>query len=48
MGGGLIAGAVALVVAGGLAVVTSVGLVNSVNKSPQKSDSSVVNYGQRS
>jgi len=43
--GGLIAGAVAVVVAGTLAVATTVGMVNTVNDPAQDTDASVVDYG---
>jgi hypothetical protein len=48
VGGGLIAGVIALVLAGGLAVGATVGVVNSVNKAPVNSDASVVDYGSNS
>ena len=46
--GGLIAGAVALLVGGGLAVATTIGVVNTVDKSPVGTDASVVDYGSNS
>jgi hypothetical protein len=46
--GGLIAGAIALLVGGGLAVATTVGVVNSVDESPVGTDASVVDYGSNS
>lgn len=47
MGGGLIAGIIAVVVAGGLAVATTVGVVNTVNGTPKNTDASVVDYGSK-
>lgn len=44
----MITGLIALVVSGGLAVAATVGVVNSVNKAPVKSDASVVDYGSKS
>lgn len=43
--GGLIAGVIALVVGGGLAVATTVGVVKTVNSDPKNTDASVVDYG---
>ena len=43
--GALIAGAVAVLVGGALAVATTVGVVNHVNSSPENTDASVVDYG---
>lgn len=48
MGSGLVAGIVALLAAGGLAIGTTIGLVNAVNKTPEKTQTSVVNYGSKS
>ena len=47
MGGGLIAGVIAVVVGGGLAVATTVGVVKTVNKTPKNTDASVVDYGSK-
>jgi hypothetical protein len=41
----LIAGAVAVLVGGALAVATTVGVVNQVNSTPENTDASVVDYG---
>lgn len=46
--GGLIAGIVAVVAGGALAVATTVGIVNTVNKSPESTPASVVDYGSGS
>ena len=46
--GALIAGAVAVVVGGALAVATTVGIVNSVEKTPKSTPASVVDYGSQS
>jgi Asp/Glu/hydantoin racemase len=43
--GGLIAGVVAVVVGGALAVATTIGVVNTVEESPENTDASVVDYG---
>jgi hypothetical protein len=46
--GGLIAGAIAIVVGGALAVATTVGVVHQVNGTPDNTDASVVDYGSSS
>lgn len=46
--GGLIAGAVAVVVGGALAVATTVGVVRTVNDPAKSTDASVVDYGTSS
>jgi Asp/Glu/hydantoin racemase len=46
--GGLIAGIVAVVVGGALAVATTIGVVNTVEESPASTDASVVDYGSSS
>jgi hypothetical protein len=46
--GALIAGAVAVVVGGALAVATTIGVVHTVQKSPQNTDATVVDYGSSS
>lgn len=43
--GGLIAGIVAVVVGGALAVATTIGVVNSVEETPKNVDATVVDYG---
>jgi hypothetical protein len=48
VGSGLIVGIAAVLVAGGLAVTTAVGLVNQVNTDPKNTDASVVQYGSKS
>lgn len=48
MGSGLVAAAVALVVAGGLAFAGAAGVVKTVNKEPVNTDASVVDYGSKS
>ncbi len=42
---GWIAGAVAVVVGGGLAFATILGVVNVVNDNPQQEDAAVMDYG---
>jgi hypothetical protein len=44
----LVAGAVALLLAGGLAIGTTLTLVNAVNDTPQGNDATVVDYGSTS
>lgn len=48
MGSGLVASAVALLLAGGLAIGTTLTLVNAVNDTPQGNDATVVDYGSTS
>lgn len=44
----MVAGAVALLLAGGLAIGTTLTLVNAVNDTPQGNDATVVDYGSTS
>lgn len=43
--GGFIAGAVAVLVGGGLAVATAAGVVNVVSEAPSEPETSVMDYG---
>jgi hypothetical protein len=45
--GAIVGGLVAAVVGGGLAVATTIGVVNTVQDSPQSNTTEVVNYGER-
>lgn len=42
---GLIAGIIAVIVGGGLATLTAVGVVSTVNSAPSQPDEAVMNYG---